>query len=107
MSQTRRKFLAQSTAMLAAASVNAQAADDLPIVDTHQHLWDLDAFRLPWHADAPQVLRRSYGPADYREATRGLNVRQTVYMEVDVDPSQKHAEAQHVVNLERMEGVTP
>ena len=27
----------------------------IPIIDTHQHLWDLDKFRLPWLADAPAL----------------------------------------------------
>ena len=29
----------------------------LPIVDTHQHLWDLTKFKPPWLGDAPDVLR--------------------------------------------------
>ena len=70
----------------------------LPIIDTHQHLWDLDRFELPWLAEAPS-LNRNYVTSDYLEATEGLNVVKTVYMEVDVTPAQHPAEAEHVIAL--------
>lgn len=69
-----------------------------PIIDTHQHLWDLSRFRLPWLAGAPK-LNRSFLPEDYREATAGLGVVRTVYMEVDVDPAQHVQEAEYVLEL--------
>lgn len=70
----------------------------LPIIDTHQHLWDLERFELPWLAEAPS-LNRSYVTGDYLEATAGLNVVKTVYMEVDVTPAQHPAEAEHLIAL--------
>lgn len=69
-----------------------------PIVDTHQHLWNLDAFRLPWLADAP-ALARTFSTADYLEATAGLGVVKAVYMEVDVAPEQQAAEAEAIIKL--------
>jgi predicted TIM-barrel fold metal-dependent hydrolase len=97
----RRQFL---QAGLAVAGTAALAAADTrkdrppPIVDTHQHLWDLKKFTLPWiKADSP--LARSYLLDDYRRATEGLNVVKTVYMEVDVDPAQQDAEADYVIGL--------
>jgi L-fuconolactonase len=72
------------------------------IIDTHQHLWDLTNFKPPWLNGAEDVLRRNYRTQEYLEATRGLNVK-TVYMEVDLDPSQHMAEAEHVVELSRSE----
>lgn len=69
-----------------------------PIIDTHQHLWDLDRFRLPWTADVP-TLARSFLPADYQQATDGLGIVRTIYMEVDVDPAQQQAEADYVRGL--------
>ena len=70
----------------------------IPICDTHQHLWDLDKFRLPWVTkDSP--LNRSYTPADYAKATEGLNVVKAVYMEVDVAPEQQPMEAAAIVEL--------
>lgn len=69
----------------------------LPIIDTHQHLWDLRKFNLPWTAGAG-VLERSYLQSDYALATEGLNVLKAVYMEVDVEPSQQRAEADYIIN---------
>lgn len=71
-----------------------------PIIDTHQHLWDLSKFTLPWHAveDVPS-LRRSYVMADYLAATAKCGVVKTVYMEVDVAPEQQPAEASYVLDL--------
>jgi predicted TIM-barrel fold metal-dependent hydrolase len=81
------------------------AARALRIVDTHQHLWDLARFRLPWvRRDSP--LDRSFVLRDYLEATRGLNVVKAVYMEVDVAPDQQVAEAEWVLGVCR-QGNTP
>ncbi|MEM7032060.1 MAG: amidohydrolase family protein [Chloroflexota bacterium] len=70
----------------------------LPIIDTHQHLWDLKKFQLPWLSDA-EALNSSYLTVDYKAATEGDNVVKTVYMEVDVDPSQQVAEAEYIISL--------
>ena len=67
------------------------------IVDTHQHLWDLSRFSLPWTKDE-KTLARDFLMSDYC-ATEGLRVTQTVYMEVDVDPAQQGAEAEYVLDL--------
>jgi len=70
----------------------------LPIIDTHQHLWDLSLLRLPWlPGDGP--LARSHVMTDYLEAVNGLNVVKTVYMEVDVAHEQRSYEAEYVVDL--------
>ena len=70
----------------------------IPIIDTHQHLWDLTIFQLPWQKDNPK-LARSFVTRDYLEATAGLNVVKSIYMEVDVEPSQQPAEADHVIAI--------
>lgn len=109
----RRQFVADSAwAALAVGPITAAGASPktalarepsppeagIPILDTHQHLWDLDKFRLPWLKSAGK-LNRSYLTKDYLEAVQGLNVVKTVYMEVAVEVSQQLAEAQHVVEL--------
>ena len=70
----------------------------IPIVDTHQHLWDLKKFNLPW-TKGNDILARSFVMSDYLAATQGLNVAKTVYMEVDVEPSQQVQEAEYVIDL--------
>lgn len=70
----------------------------MPIVDTHQHLWDLSKLRLPWLKSAEE-LNRSYLMQDYLQAAKGLGVAKTVYMEVDVAVDQQRAEAEYVIDL--------
>jgi predicted TIM-barrel fold metal-dependent hydrolase len=112
---SRRDFCGLGlSASLAASPVTAwaQAAkreQPLPIIDTHQHLWDLKKFELPWLADYP-TLRHSYLLADYWKAAEGTNIVKTIYMEVDVTPKQRQAEVDYVVALvkqpdNRMAGV--
>ena len=105
----RRRFLQQTAAVTVGAGLlTPSPADDratMPMVDTHQHLWDLSRFRLPWLQGAPK-LDRSFSMNDYRQATEGLNIVKSVYMEVDVEPSQQAAEADYVLDLIR-QGGTP
>lgn len=68
------------------------------IVDTHQHLWDLRRFSLPW-TKGNEVLGRNFLMTDYLRATEGLRISQSVYMEVDVDPAEQVAEAMYVSDL--------
>ena len=106
---SRRGFLHQTAALTVAAGLAPPSpADDpkaMPIVDTHQHLWDLSRFKLPWLKGAPE-LNRSFLAKDYRQVSDGLNVVKSVYMEVDVDPSQQGAEADYVLDLIKT-GETP
>lgn len=104
----RREFLHTSAALAAStvralseatSTLAAEAAQDLPIIDTHQHLWDLDKFRLKWLSGAPAVLNRTYTAKEYADATEGLGFQKAVYMEVDVDPAQQVEEAEYILEL--------
>ncbi len=72
--------------------------DTMPIIDTHQHLWDFTKFQPPWLKSEPK-LNHSMGLPEYARATAGLNVVKTVYMEVDVALKQQVAEAKYVAGL--------
>lgn len=91
----RREFVASSLALAASSATGAGGKAATPIIDTHQHLWDLKKFRLPWIKKGHK-LDRSYTISDYLAATKGLGVVQAVYMEVDVDPEQQLAEAEEL-----------
>ncbi|MCX7429256.1 MAG: amidohydrolase family protein [Planctomycetia bacterium] len=80
------------------AAEDAAPAPAMPIIDTHQHLWDLDKFHLPWLKSAGP-LDRSFVTKDYLEATGGLNVVKAVYMEVALATNEQLAEAQYVIDL--------
>ena len=72
--------------------------DQIPIVDTHQHLWDLDLLSLPWLKEAPQ-LARHHRIDDYLREADGLGVAQAVYMEVDVAPADRPRERELISEL--------
>jgi len=110
----RRRFLeraagalfvagAASTRAILQADDNSEEGGLLPIIDTHQHLWDLARFNVPWLAGGPEILNRSYVSKDYLAATEGLHVVKAVYMEIALDPEQHVAEAEHVTELSRSE----
>lgn len=56
----------------------------MQIVDTHQHLWDLDLFHYSWLSSVPS-LNRFFRMSDYLAATQGLNVVKSVHLEANVD----------------------
>jgi len=63
----------------------------LDIIDTHQHLWNLDRLNLPWVNRVPE-LNRSYKFTDYLKEAEISGVTRTVYMEVDAHPVDKQKE---------------
>ena len=72
----------------------------LPIVDTHQHMWDLAQFALPWlEGEGMDPLRKNYLMSDYLAAGAGTGIARTIYMEVDVAAAQHIAEAEFVAGL--------
>ncbi|HEY7309977.1 MAG TPA: amidohydrolase family protein [Gemmataceae bacterium] len=102
----RRQFLAASAVTALAARQPEENTTVFPVIDTHQHLWDLSKFRLPWTKNEPK-LAKDHLMADYLTATADLGkigdhparMVKTVYMEVDVDPVQQTAEAEYVLDL--------
>jgi L-fuconolactonase len=95
----RRTFLQASTALAVAGTAAAEApAPPLLLVDTHQHLWDLKKFHLPW-LEKDSKLAHDFVSEDYARATAGLHVVKAVYMEVDVAPEQHLAEVQYVTGV--------
>lgn len=103
---TRRQFLSTSAAAAVAVSLHetvdaavSNATADIPIVDTHQHLWDLSQVQPPWLSGAPKILSQTYGLTEFAKATEGLNVVQAVYMEVDVAPEDQVKEADTLLEI--------
>lgn len=96
----RRTFMVATASAVVATSALAskEPRTMIPVIDTHQHLWDIKKFQLPW-LPAEGILARSYSLADYKTHTAGLGIANTVYMEVDVDPKQQLEEAEFVNGL--------
>ena len=95
----RRAFLSAAAGSVAAVAVAAKDDPKMPpIVDTHQHLWDLTKFKLAWVKDG-DPLNASYTPKEYAAATAGLNVVKAVYMEVDVVEEEQQKEVDYLIEL--------
>lgn len=102
----RRTFFAISASAAAStwAYANALATAEpasLPIIDTHQHLWDLVQFQPPWLKGAEPQVAAKHDMQDYLSATAGLNVVKAIYMEIDVAPADQLKEANYVLDIIR------
>ena len=84
-----------------------------PIVDPHQHFWDIEANYHPWLCDEPQIpfrygdysaLRRRYLPHDYLADAAPHQVVKTVYVEAEWDPSDPVGETRYISRLRQETG---
>jgi len=100
----RRTFLGAAAASAAAPLFAAEPtkapekAAMLPVIDTHQHLWDLTKVKLNWLKKGSE-FDQSFTPKEYAAAIEGLNVVKSIYMEVDVVAEQQKDEAAYVIEL--------
>jgi len=87
---------------------------DLPVIDAHHHIWDLQANHHPWLSEEPpppfrygdsRPLRRTYMPADYRRDAAGQNVVATIYMEAEHDPADPLRETRWVHEVAARDGL--
>jgi predicted TIM-barrel fold metal-dependent hydrolase len=95
----RREFIRNSSLALLAPSLilpSCKSADAFPIIDTHQHLWDLDMLHLDW---VRPPIDRSFGMDDYLAAVEGQNVVKAIYMEVGAPPEERELEAEWALEL--------
>jgi predicted TIM-barrel fold metal-dependent hydrolase len=88
--------------------------DDLPIIDTHHHLWDLERNYHPWLRDEPMIpfrygdysaLRTNFLPADYRALTGPHRVVATVTMEGEWDEADLVAESRWMSDIAARHGM--
>ncbi|MEW4561641.1 hypothetical protein AB1K70_03900 [Bremerella sp. JC770] len=70
-----------------------------PIIDTHQHLWELERMKPPWLTGAGPPLETKNFIEEYTAAVAGLPIDMAVYMEVNVASEQKQLEAERVIRL--------
>lgn len=81
--------------------------DSIPLVDAHQHFWDLSLGKHPWLGAEPvtfrygdyTALKRSYLPQDYRRDTARHNIAATVYVETEWERSDPAGEVRWVEAL--------
>jgi len=86
---------------------------DFPIVDAHQHFWDIDANYHPWLRDEPLIpfrygdysaIRRRYLPQDYLADVAPHQVVKTVYVEAEWDPADPIGETRYISKLREQTG---
>lgn len=70
----------------------------IPVIDTHQHLWDPDCFAYSWMDPFPSIRQRAMVD-EYRAAAAGLNIVQTVYVDTDVDETDLGGELRAICGL--------
>ena len=87
--------------------------EDFPIVDPHQHFWDLSRNYYPWLCDPKPVpfrygdyssLRRNYLPPDYLRDAQPLNIVKTVHVEATWDPTDPAGETRWLEEVAREYG---
>lgn len=85
-----------------------------PIVDAHQHFWDLRRNYHPWLCDPEpppfrygdtRPLRRNYLPPDYRRDAGAHEIVMTVHIEAEFDPSHPVAETEWLEALAAVHGL--
>jgi predicted TIM-barrel fold metal-dependent hydrolase len=86
----------------------------VPIIDAHQHFWDLAANTLPWLRDEPQIpfrygdyagLKRNYLPDDYRRDLGGIALEGAVFVETEWDRNDPVGETRWVQKLMEQTGL--
>ena len=80
------------------ASPESKEPSTLPIIDPHQHLWDLKRFRLPW-TDGNDKLTKNFLIPEYMQAIKGTGIVKALYMEVGMALDQQVAEAEWLIDL--------
>ncbi|MFC4873748.1 amidohydrolase family protein [Negadavirga shengliensis] len=61
---------------------------EIPVTDTHLHLWDLSKMDYPWLKDAGAPLERNFLLPDYHRAIKGTPVSKMVFVECARLPEQ-------------------
>ncbi len=89
---------------------NSKMSADFPIVDAHQHFWNIAQNYHPWLRDEPPIafrygdysaIRKRYLPDDYFADVAPHKVVKTVYVEAEWDPSDPIGESRYIANLRR------
>ena len=75
---------------------------NIPIVDSHVHLWDPERFRMSW-TDDETLLKQAYSLEKYKEQTKNLPIEAMIFMECGVDPQYSFLEARWAVQCTRQE----
>ena len=88
--------------------------DEFPIVDPHQHFWDIGRNYHPWLRDPVPIafrygdysaIRRNYLPADYRRDMARYRIVETVHIEAEWDRADPVGETHWIEQIHRAFGL--
>lgn len=94
--------------------MTSEPGDDIPIVDCHQHFWQLERQDYPWLCDPVpvhfrygdySVIRRDYLPPDYLRDAGGNRVVKTVHEEAWWNPRDPVGETRWVETVAAQYGL--
>ncbi|SNR78113.1 L-fuconolactonase [Lutibacter agarilyticus] len=84
---------------------------DLPIIDTHIHIWDLKKLTYPWLKNMQPIVNQTYLMSDYDKAIGCQKVESMVFVQCECKPEQFQEELQWVQNIadvdKRLQGIIP
>ena len=87
---------------------------DIPIVDAHQHFWNLEQNYYPWLCDPEPIpfrygdyaaLRQNYLPQDYRRDSAAFRIVKTIHMEAEWNRADPVAETRWIESVSREHGL--
>ncbi len=76
--------------------------DNIPIIDTHVHLWHPKQLRYPWLKQVPE-LNKPYLLNDYAAAYENLDIESIVFVQCDTHPDDGLKETEWVTSLSTAE----
>jgi len=82
-----------------------QGASRAVRVDAHQHFWDPTTADYPWMSDAPDVVRRPYGPDDLTPLLAAARIDATVVVQARLSMDETRALLRTAAEVDAVAGV--
>lgn len=76
--------------------------NDIEIVDSHAHFWDLKQLDYPWLDQVP-TIKQNFLTEDYQDQTKGMPISELVFVQSDCSANQSVNEVDFVTNLTSIE----
>ncbi len=76
---------------------------NIPVIDTHVHLWDLQNLDYPWLENNNSILSKNFLVADFQKATKDCPIEKMIFVECGRLEEQYLKEVDWVVNIAKEE----
>lgn len=74
----------------------------MQITDAHVHFWDLSLMSYPWLEEVPEI-KKSFGLSEYNIATKGLPVKNMIFVQCECLPTQYEQEISYITQLAKQD----